>query len=249
MNEQALLDLEKIGFCVLRGVVTPRYARCAKRRIRRILASGLSDVAHSDDMWALRTHSVVRGVFERLWDTKRLISSFEGVTWKAPGERGLVLGTHVDQTFDTGERECVQGVLALTPSDRQTGCTALLPGFHKHFGRHVSRSKPPKRGWQSLSLSIPRSYKRTYPSLKEGDMLLWDSRVAHLVQPAHDKSSERMVAYVCMVPREKASPRCLKRRASAFQNGVSSTHWPHLFTARAPTGLVFPATPGCMALV
>jgi len=42
----------------------------------------------------------------------------------------------------------------------------------------------------------------------------------------------RLVAYVCMTPRDKATPEVLERRKGAVQKNVSTTHWPHQFSSR-----------------
>merc|ERR1719414_329221 len=94
--------------------------------------------------------------------------------------------------------------------------------------------------------------------LEPGDLLLWDSRVLHCNQPGlappvrfcrdaalgpgPDEAGPtgapgadgglgllRAACFVCMVPRSRAAPCVLEERRRAVQEGLTTTHRPHLF--------------------
>uniref|UniRef100_A0A7S2MWM8 Uncharacterized protein n=1 Tax=Haptolina brevifila TaxID=156173 RepID=A0A7S2MWM8_9EUKA len=88
--------------------------------------------------------------------------------------------------------------------------------------------------------------------LERGDILLWDSRTVHCSTPgeleldqrpkeggnesaggaeASGEESEllRAAAFVCMVPRHKASTKVLGQRKAAVRSRVTTTHRPHLY--------------------
>merc|ERR1712100_722479 len=91
--------------------------------------------------------------------------------------------------------------------------------------------------------------------LEPGDLLMWDSRTLHCSQPSLsqpvrlckdisisaspndsisyetscDRSLLRAACFVCMVPRNRASPEVLRQRKIAAQEGITTTHRPHLF--------------------
>ena len=58
---------------------------------------------------------------------------------------------------------------------------------------------------------------------------MWDSRTTHRVIKS-DKT--RVVAYISMVPRHFASEDVIKLRRTYFEQGVATTHWPHLLVDR-----------------
>ena len=66
--------------------------------------------------------------------------------------------------------------------------------------------------------------------LEPGDLIIWDSRVAHASHPpsrppADPTSLVRLCAYVCMAPPSPDEAVRLARRA-AFADGQTTTHWP-----------------------
>ena len=80
-------------------------------------------------------------------------------------------------------------------------------------------------------------------SLNAGDLLLWESRLIHQNAPslltmdqyqnemAINKECNidllRIVSYVCMTPKEKASNKIRKKRIKGYESGYSSNHNPH----------------------
>jgi hypothetical protein len=236
MDAEHLKTLERDGFCVVQGVLPGADM------------SKLVDIAHRDDakhlvmphsepMWHVRNS--VRGIFEYIYQTSDLITSFDGMTFKYPGTSGLVLGYHIDQ--EQNDSHCYQSLVALTNSDASTGSVSFLVASHKHhadtlqrYHRDVDSMQP--SNWQFLKLTeddpLVRRCDHYTPSLKPGDMVLWDSRTVHCVVPATDSLTSRLVAYVCMVPRSFACEKTLRRRKDAFRRGASSTNWPHMFVLR-----------------
>lgn len=237
MNEDAFYDLTYDGFCILKSVLSaPDAAKFAKMANQEW--SECEHMAHSKSMWGIRT-SAVRRVFEHIYDTTDLITSFDGMTCKFPDGDGLVLGYHIDQTQNM--THCYQSIVALTASDASTGSVAFLVGSHNHYTDTLSRygggtdemHNEARMSRQYVELAeddvLITRLNRQIAILRPGDMVLWDSRTVHCVDAATESRSIRLVAYVCMVPRGFASPRTIRRRRAAFLRGASSTHWPHLF--------------------
>mmetsp|Transcript_21500 Transcript_21500/g.38630 ORF Transcript_21500/g.38630 Transcript_21500/m.38630 type:complete len:159 (+) Transcript_21500:856-1332(+) len=75
-----------------------------------------------------------------------------------------------------------------------------------------------------------------------GDLILWDSRTVHCNTPALETPTEaeqpsteflRVASYVCMTPRELSDPTTVQLRQRAYNNRMTTGHWPHLY----PTGI------------
>ena len=69
-----------------------------------------------------------------------------------------------------------------------------------------------------------------------GDLILWDSRVAHcstsslVPEPeavATTTGLQRVTCQICMTPRSWASEEVLAQREQAVRTGSTSSHWPH----------------------
>jgi len=76
-------------------------------------------------------------------------------------------------------------------------------------------------------------------------LVLWDSRCVHCSAPgrypvvASCPESEaapappellRIVSYVCMTPKQKATPEVLQQRREAYRDRLTTSHWAHLFS-------------------
>lgn len=59
-----------------------------------------------------------------------------------------------------------------------------------------------------------------------GDLVLWDSRTFHQNQYGH-KQEERIVQYVCYLPKAHRSFKEKKKRMQYFQDRRTTSHWPY----------------------
>eukprot|EP00128_Syssomonas_multiformis_P001051 Colp12_sorted_trinity150504_noHs@12447 len=212
-------------------------------------------VGQSALQWHIRTLPSVRKAFATVWGSENLLVSFDGIgifrPWSFDKKWKTATGWyHVDQSPLTKPGfECVQGLVALYDGDETTGGLVVVPGSHKHFTtidtvRKTDFVNVPATQDIWLKLNRPRMVK-----CKAGDLILWDSRTIHCNMPApvekvkpEDESWEllRAVCYVCMTPITKADPKeldsLLACRKEAFQAGVTTTHWPHIFTPSSMEG-------------
>jgi len=184
--------------------------------------------------------------------------------WKTKGK-----WWHLDQNARNPRskgKQSIQGLLALMDGNEKTGGLCVIPGTHEKHTEICNRMRYPKT---MEYIPIPKNdrlfedYKETGGYLvhyKAGDLVLWDSRTVHCNAPSieptlnpetgrpwvseKEKAQKkwemiRMVAYICMGPREKASNEVLQKRHDiAFQKRTTSTHWPQYFSYRlGPEGV------------
>eukprot|EP01118_Nematostelium_gracile_P015868 TRINITY_DN6445_c0_g1_i2.p2 TRINITY_DN6445_c0_g1~~TRINITY_DN6445_c0_g1_i2.p2 ORF type:complete len:162 (+),score=33.25 TRINITY_DN6445_c0_g1_i2:395-880(+) len=72
-----------------------------------------------------------------------------------------------------------------------------------------------------------------------GSIVLWDSRVVHcnsppLTKPRSETDVTRMVNYICMLPKDKATPEVIEQRLLAVKNGMTTSHWPTKWHPKKP---------------
>lgn len=221
------MNLNEDGVCICKQVI-PKQEAIAWAK------TAVTDLhAHSELMWRIRTDERILAIFANLWGTRDLLTSFDGIGHRAP-YNVWELEWHVDQDRCEDVCVCVQGLLCLSYSSAANGGAQFALGSHMYHAECMRVVKPGRRKWQFVPLKseMLSGFKKRQPSLKPGDMLLWDSRVAHRVLPPRIANTERTVAYVCMTPLGFAPPGTLARRRDAFSKGVASTHWPHLFCER-----------------
>eukprot|EP00026_Physarum_polycephalum_P008583 Phypoly_transcript_08671.p1 GENE.Phypoly_transcript_08671~~Phypoly_transcript_08671.p1 ORF type:complete len:166 (+),score=20.99 Phypoly_transcript_08671:917-1414(+) len=89
----------------------------------------------------------------------------------------------------------------------------------------------------AASYSHPHALQPVKLCLEPGDFVMWDSRTVHCNHPptklsddpSASTSLKRLVGYVCMSPAKMAKDlgSLIENRVFAFNNGISTSHWPH----------------------
>lgn len=163
---------------------------------------------------------------------------------------------HTDQGNHMYDDEfvCVQASVAITDStDPRDGDFVFWSGGHKahrgYFEQNPDCLKGQKTNWykypeeylrqieidgskylQAADRNLngaPTPMERIRVKRRPGDMVLWYSKTPHQSDPpAFDAPHDAAVVFVCMAPRKYATPKELKRRIEAFEQGRTTTHWP-----------------------
>jgi hypothetical protein len=127
--------------------------------------------------------------------------------------------------------------------NQYTGGFSLIPGSHKFHEELLSIA-----GKSQNFITIPSDFhalrnKQIMPCFRAGDMVVWDSRTIHCSSPALEPPVTpvdkllREIAYICMAPREWATPEVVENRVQAYERDMSLYHWPHLITHTIPDDL------------
>lgn len=230
LSESHIEELKTQGFTVVRGVLSPDQVKFGIALFQNWWASNgpleipahgvfkFHRVGHSAFAWWTRTRPTVRRVFQDLWGTENLITSFDGFGyWSEKMNRRNTNWMHVDQAPNDPVYRCVQGSVAFTESRS----FMVAPGSHRKFESYMAdHNLAHGSAWQK----VPEFYESaTVVSVEPGDMILWDSRTAHQnrYQPV-----ERLTQYVCMLPRSRAPERQLEKRRKYFTEKRTTSHWP-----------------------
>lgn len=185
-------------------------------------------IGHEEFMWSAR--KAARSVFADIWGTSKLVSSFDGACLLVgKGAKRLKKSDfwlHLDQTRDTPEFSCVQGLINLLPCDSDCGGLVVLEGSHRVFSSYVEQH--PEDGerpqwYPNLSNPLFSSCRAVKVCAEPGDLVLWDSRTVHCnVPPLHD--AVRACVYVSMVPAERLSAEDREKRIKAAESGLMTGH-------------------------
>jgi ectoine hydroxylase-related dioxygenase (phytanoyl-CoA dioxygenase family) len=209
--------------------------------------------------WDLRQNPKVADIFAQLWNVKTqdLLTSFDGASFHMPPEtvgRGFqnVKNSwwHTDQSLRRNDFECVQSWITALETGEGDATLAVLEGSHKlhaafaqEFQKDQKDKKWPSDNWHKLTQDQLAWYQARcqarYITCPAGAMVFWDSRSIHYARQ-HMKGRAaadrlRCIAYMCMAPRKLATPAILKKRIAAFENGRTTSHWPHRFFKLNPT--------------
>lgn len=212
-------------------------------------------VGQSQFMWYLRTRPRLLRAFARFWRTEPedLISSFEGFSFFPPSQLEHEWSPLAESWFHTDQNaasrpglQTIQSFISLWEQDESTGGFVVVPRSHLQHDavtRRVYRSRPATPPEQQFLMIPPNDRVLTRGSaprlvrVSAGDAVLWDSRVVHCNTPRLTAGETppdadgaprpaRLVGYVSLAPRDKASETVLYERQQGFPEGLTCTHWP-----------------------
>jgi len=264
--DDALRYLQQHGYCVIKGALSPDEIDHAKELLWEFLGSveppmrrddpstwvnfpGSADngvisgfgVGQSRFMWYLRGLPGVKRAYEVAWNTKDLLSSFDGCgvfrppsvnrSWRTTGG-----WHHVDQGPAKHGFHCVQGFVTLYDVTEETGGLIVKPDTHLLHDAYIDEVGRGMGDFVPLSMKLPAlagTPPLTLIKCRAGDMILWDSRTVHCntpglrehQQPAGAPDLIRVVAYISMAPRARVNEETLVQRRRAVEALDTSTHW------------------------
>jgi hypothetical protein len=226
-------QLKELGFQVIEDVLADSEIEIGKKmffdwhNIQNIgkLPHGIfkhHQVGHTAFAWYTRTRPKVIDVFRQLWKQDDLIVSFDGSCYISPDEkRRDTWWYHTDQAPNNSEFCCVQGFVAFT--DNETTTLKVMPGTNlEHANYMKSRGITHSKNWQKIDQDV--NFTEKVVSVKRGSLILWDSRTFH--QNQYGNGEERLVQYVCYLPRSRANKSNLQKRSVYFQERRTTSHWP-----------------------
>lgn len=179
-------------------------------------------IGHNPISWFVRQHPNVIREFIRIYQTDRLLTSFDTLSISLPCEitnRGWYRGKewfHTDQNFQRNGFECVQGLVNVFDVNEGDATLRVLRKSHKlHKDFQDQFQIDHSSDWCLLTPEQKQFYTdRLGPDsdicvkAPAGSLILWDSRTIHQgmePQRGRKKPNIRCVVYVCMTPASLAS--------------------------------------------
>ena len=130
---------------------------------------------------------------------------------------------------------CIQGLVSLTDNEQRTlmvyeGSHLLHEDYFYEGNRIYHNQINVKSDWQLIDEDYLTTIKDKSKSLKvsAGSLVLWDSRTLHQNQYGKAGSEERIVQYVCYLPKNhpKNTLGMRKKRRKYFEERRTTSHWP-----------------------
>ncbi|KAK0385731.1 hypothetical protein NLU13_6908 [Sarocladium strictum] len=200
---------------------------------------------HEKMAWEARTEPKVVEVFEKLWGTKELLCSFDGMNISMPNRKDLNWSPwpHCDQNPERKGMQAVQGLLNYAPNGPKDGGLMLMKGSAKLFNEFFAHKResadhedapPPEIKYMDLFLFSEKDIKwfesrgceMVKVNMEPGDFVLWDSRTMHYARLPEGEQI-RHVQYICMTPKKYANEEALAAKKECFEKWIGTTHWPH----------------------
>ncbi|XP_046369736.2 uncharacterized protein LOC125371576 [Haliotis rufescens] len=258
-RDSVMKDLEEKGYAVIPDVCSAQDCDVYISQYRDWLSQ------FEEDDWPSHMHSVVQGydighfentwncrfkakpVFAKVWETEKLLTSFDGVAISFPPETekfGIYdtgkAWLHVDQPAEKIGLHGYQGALYLEEAAETDFCFRVLSGSHKYFNAFFEEFEDSARNGNRIDYyrlnEDDKSWFRgkgcvtTKVPVPKGGMVLWDSRTVHdNCRPEKGRPNSdrwRFVVFVCMTPAKWARADDVPSKLRAYKHMMMTSHWP-----------------------
>ena len=178
----------------------------------------------SDFMWMLRLNKNIQKIYQKIYKTKKLVTSFDGFSLYVSKKQKSKLWLHIDQS-PANDIYSVQGQYNFFSVDKEDSGFIIIPKSHKKFKPKTHKLND----WYMLKNddleSLDEPVKLVIP---ENCFTLWDSRLVHANTFTTKNKLEtinRVTAYITFLPKELRSKEIKKERIEAYKNSKTTSHW------------------------
>ena len=189
------------------------------------------EVGHQEFAWFIRTRPQIINIFKKIWNTDNLVVSFDGACYiPSDCKKKDKIWTHTDQASNDSKLKCFQSFVSLTNNENRS--LVVYEKSHliheKYFKeRQISNSK----NWNLIDHDFLKEieYSKKILKVNAGDLVIWDSRTFHQNQYGDSNNEERIVQYICYLPKnvKENNYNIQKKREKYFLERRTTSHWPY----------------------
>jgi Phytanoyl-CoA dioxygenase (PhyH) len=191
--------------------------------------SGMVEVYNHQVLWNNRQYPRVYDAFVDIWGTKKLWVTIDRANLNVPSRPGYEFRGFIHWDIDTSLAPLpinVQGVLSLNDTTEEMGGFQCVPDLYRNLKDWV-KDQPPGRDPFKPDIS---GFEVVKVVSKAGDLLIWDSRLAHGIRENHS-NRPRLAQYISLFPAQEGNEELRQWRIESWRDRV------------APEGHAFPGDP------
>lgn len=187
--------------------------------------------AHEDFVWDVRSEEGVVTAFEKVFNTKDLIVSFDAINYGFSNRTCMPSNKpwpHQDQDPAKPGFRCLQGLVNLLPNGPNDGGLIACKGghllseqFHKDMAaeERIPAWTPEWYGYTEAGMKWLEKAGLEWVKVeaRPGDLIVWDSRTPHYNVPAKEQQ-DRLAIYTCFMPVADVTQEDLIRKKEAFES-------------------------------
>lgn len=257
LTDENFEDLKRKGYTVVSDVMTPEECDDCIGQYREWLSQ------FKDGEWPYTSHSLIqrynsghmrptwytrlksKKVFAQVWNTDKLLSSFDAIAIGRPPEDGQeefykpgVHWLHVDQNAARIGLHAYQGAVYLEESCEDDWTLQVMEGSHllldEFFRTNVRASVRSTASFYRLRSEDVAYFEEKGCKIKrvpvpKGGMVLWDSRTVHAnaspIKGRKNPGRYRYCVFVSMTPAIWTTDLDLQEKREAYNQVTMTTHW------------------------
>jgi len=191
--------------------------------------SGMVEAYNHETLWANRQTPRIHDAFVDIWDREDLWVTIDRANLNTPNTGHRAFDGFIHWDCDTSIEPPpinVQGVLSLVDTDAEVGGFQCVPEIFRDFEAWKARQPTDRDPWRP----DPGDLEPTFIPLKAGDLLIWNSLLAHGIR-ANRSNRPRIAQYIAMTPADESDAELREWRIRSWRERV------------APEGYPFPGDP------
>ena len=211
-------------------ISTWNAAQLRNHAMKELNNSGMVEIYNHQLLWDNRQAQRVYDAFVDIWDDEQLWVTIDRANLNTPNKSTRPFGGFIHTDVDTTLEPLpvnVQGVLSLVDADGDSGGFQCVPEFFRTFIDWKKQQPAERDGFNPNIEGF-----EIYPvPMKTGDLLIFNSLLAHGIRPNTSDSKVRMAQYIAMTPAAEHDESLRQKRIQSWQE------------RRAPEGYAFPGDP------
>ena len=170
-----------------------------EHKMRELNHTGMLEIYNHQFLWDNRMVPRVYNAFVDIWDREDLWVAIDRAMLNPPKKVKSTSPGFIHWDVDTSLRPLpigVQGVLSLSKQDPEVGGFQAVPELFNNFETWV-KTQPPDRDPMHPDIT---GLEVVYVPLEPGDLLIFNSLLAHGVRPNTSENRVRIAQYISMYP-------------------------------------------------
>lgn len=201
----------------------------ADMQMKELIGSGMVELYNHQYEWDNRQTQRVYDAFVDIWGTEKLWVTIDRANLNFPVSPDQPFKGFIHWDYDPETRpQNVQGVLALADqTDENMGGFQCIPELYRNYDtwkltqpEDRNRFRPDTTGFELEKVK-----------LEAGDLLIFNSTLAHGIRPNHTDNKVRIAQYISMMPAQPENEALRQWRINSWRN------------RQAPEGYAFPGDP------
>jgi ectoine hydroxylase-related dioxygenase (phytanoyl-CoA dioxygenase family) len=203
----------------------------AEMQMKELIGTGMVEAYNHPLMWDNRQSTKIYDAFRDIWGRDELWVTIDRANLNFPQKPGHEQKGFIHWDYDPETRpQNVQGVLALADqNDPNMGGFQCVPWLYRNYDtwkltqpEDLNRFQPDMTGLEDELVKVP---------LEAGDMLIFNSTLAHGIRPNKSENKVRIAQYISMMPADPVNEALIDWRVRSWSERI------------APEGYAFPGDP------
>jgi hypothetical protein len=198
-------------------------------QMKELINSGMVEVYNHQFLWDNRQWPKVYQAFCDIWGTEKLWVTIDRANLNFPVRPDFEFKGFIHWDYDPETKpQNVQGVLALADQDdEQMGGFQCVPELYRNYEQWKTTQPPDRDHFKPHTAGM----EIIKVKMNEGDLLIFNSLLAHGIRPNRSKSKVRIAQYISMMPAQQDDEQLKEWRISSWRD------------RKAPEGYAFPGDP------